>query len=155
MCEYVYRGLSIVDHLSHEISIKHSFSYNGKPCDKMTYAQSPQLFRHLLRIETEMRNQDEVYVGQDFDKNGRSSLKCFECVVLQHKNRSKNTSIFPFDLTLNMDNQSRRTVVPLSAPTSLAEPSDDRLLTDRCNSRLSAQRWRSLRSFRLREVVIR
>lgn len=62
---------------------------------------------------------------------------------------------FSVYFTLNMDNQSRRTVVPLSDPPSLLEPSDDRLLADSCSSRLSALlRRSSLRSIRLREEVI-
>lgn len=29
----VYRGASFIDDLSHEIGVKHSFSYNGEPCE--------------------------------------------------------------------------------------------------------------------------
>lgn len=47
----VYRGLSVVDDLPHEIGIKHSFSYNGEPCEEVTHTQSPQLPWHLLRTE--------------------------------------------------------------------------------------------------------
>ena len=53
-----------------------------------------------------------------------------------------------------MDSQSNRTVVPLSGPPSLLEPSDERLLADSWNACLFEHCWRSLRSFRLREVVI-
>lgn len=43
----VYRRVSVVDDLPHEISIKHSFGYNGEPCEEVTHTQSPQLPRHL------------------------------------------------------------------------------------------------------------
>lgn len=67
-----YRGVSVVDGLSHEISIKHSFSYDGEPCDEVTHTQPPQLPRHLLTTETEKRKQDEqVNVQKQLAK-----LKC-------------------------------------------------------------------------------
>lgn len=57
-------------------------------------------------------------------------------------------------VTLIIDSQSRRTVAPLPGPPSLLEPSEDKVLADSCSSRLS-RRWESsLRSFRLRDVVI-
>ena len=55
VCMCVYRGVSVVDDLPHEIGIKHSFSYNGEPCEKVTHTQSPQLPGHLSREEKKSR----------------------------------------------------------------------------------------------------
>lgn len=43
----VYLRVSMVDDLAHEISIKHSFSYDWKPGEEVTQTQSPQLLWHL------------------------------------------------------------------------------------------------------------
>lgn len=51
VCMSVYHRVSMEDDLPHEISIKHSFSYNWEPCEKVTQTQSPQLPRHLSRTE--------------------------------------------------------------------------------------------------------
>lgn len=39
--------------LTHEISVKHNFSYNGKPSEEVTHTQSPQLTRHLSKTKKE------------------------------------------------------------------------------------------------------
>lgn len=51
VCVCEYRGVSVVDDLPHEIGVKHSFSYDGEPCEEVTHAQCPQLLRHLSRTE--------------------------------------------------------------------------------------------------------
>lgn len=53
VCMSVYRRVSMVDDLPHKISIKHRFSNNWEPSEKVAQTQSPQLSRHLSRTKRE------------------------------------------------------------------------------------------------------
>lgn len=87
----VYRGVSVVDDLTHEIGIKHSFSYNGEPCEEVTHTQSPQLPRHLSgqkrKKESRLAGEHEEGISQKKEFgllicNSRH-LQCSKCDAVQ------------------------------------------------------------------------
>lgn len=62
--------------LTHEVSVKHGFSYNGEPCKEVTYTQSPELLWHLQNreikratVSLKLKSEFLHFVSSDFNAN--------------------------------------------------------------------------------------
>ena len=166
-----YLWLTLEDDLSHEVCVKHNHGQIGEPREEVAHTQPPQLPRHLSRTHRHMVSHSWSLPTLGVNANGSSwgredfgwiSGHLRDAFVLQGQiDTTLNRGLFPRAkqppdpscFTLSMDSHRSRTVVPPSLSPSPSEVLEERLLAERCSSRLWECGRSVERSFRLRDSV--